>query len=169
MTINGNNFSAGATVNFNGVNIAVGFVSSTQVFVTVPAGSGTNVPIYVTVGGQASNTNNSFSYLSPTATTTPTATPQVVPPIPYPNPVTGPGPVMVQLVLQNSNDPVKLKIFTTAFRKILEKNLTAAGAGVQTFTVDLDDNLGAPLANGLYYLVVQTPQGRFIEKLLILR
>jgi len=73
------------------------------------------------------------------------------------------------MVFQNSSDSVKLKIFTTAFRKVREEALPASGAGLQTFVVELKDSRGSPLANGLYYLVVQTPQGRFIEKLLILR
>lgn len=44
--------------------------------------------------------------------------------------------------------------------------LSSSGA---VWDVDLTDNWGTPLANGLYYLVIERPEGRVIEKLLILR
>jgi hypothetical protein len=42
------------------------------------------------------------------------------------------------------------------------------GAG-QTVVLELKDRSGTPLADGLYYLVVTTNQGRSILKLLVLR
>jgi flagellar hook assembly protein FlgD len=128
------------------------------------------------VNGQASNTNTSFSYDNPTVTGTPTFTPTVTNtpavaevPVLYPNPVMGSGPVSLQVVLQNPADSVDIKVFTIAFRKVTEQTESQVPAGVSTFAVDLKDKTGVPLANGLYYMVVKTPQGRTVLKLLILR
>lgn len=62
---------------------------------------------------------------------------------------------------------VKLKIYTLAFRKVADKNLVLP-AGPDPVIL-LTDSWGNQLANGLYYLVFDTPEGRSIQKILILR
>jgi hypothetical protein len=64
---------------------------------------------------------------------------------------------------------VTIEVFTTAFRRVNEITLFNVPAGLNDIALPLTDREGAPLANGLYYVVVQTPQGRFVTKLLILR
>ena len=61
-----------------------------------------------------------------------------------------------------------VKIFTVVSRKVLDKDIPQVPVGVDT-TLELKDNWGTPLANGLYYLVLDGPEGRTIGKLLILR
>jgi hypothetical protein len=87
----------------------------------------------------------------------------------FPNPAQGPGPVTLQFWLGSSAPRVEIKIFTTAFRMVREMSLANAPAGINQVTLDLLDKWGAPLANGLYYVVVVTPQGRSVGRLLILR
>jgi len=114
---------------------------------------------------------------TPTTSFTATVTPTVTQVVLYPNPSTG-GPVNL-LVPGSGTATVKVQIFTTAFRKVQERDypnipLGTTGNGP---TVDMTDNWGDPLASGLYYVVVTTtPQQnsggqsqRFIGKLLLLR
>jgi hypothetical protein len=62
-----------------------------------------------------------------------------------------------------------VQIFTVAFRKVKEQVFPDRPAGTSTLSISLVDNWGYPLANGLYYVVVQTNQNRWVEKLLVLR
>lgn len=62
-----------------------------------------------------------------------------------------------------------VKVFTAAYRKVNEKSSGQVPAGVLSLPLDLTDRTGSPLANGIYYVVVQTGQGRNICKLLVLR
>jgi ribosomal protein L2 len=87
----------------------------------------------------------------------------------YPNPVTGPGPIEIQITLNQPENDVVLSIFTTAFRKVNVMDLGALPVGVDTIPIELKDHRGGDLANGLYYIVVQSSEGRFIGKLLISR
>lgn len=84
----------------------------------------------------------------------------------YPNPVTG-GDVTLNPGLSATSD-VTVSILTTAFRRVNLESFPKVPAGA-TVTVVLTDRMGVPLANGLYYVAVQTAQGRSILKLLILR
>jgi hypothetical protein len=77
--------------------------------------------------------------------------------------------VSLEIALQSPADSVNIKVFTTAFRKVAEQTYSQVPAGVSTLSIDLKDKTGVPLANGLYYVVVRTPAGRTIAKLLILR
>jgi hypothetical protein len=128
---------------------------------------------------QATSTPTSTPTQTPTATPswTPTETPTVTAsetatplpgqvPVVYPNPVSG-GTVAVDPALTGVSD-VKVAVFTTAFRKVQEKDYPQKGPG-QSVSLPLVDRGGSPLADGLYYLVVTTNQGRFILKLLVLR
>jgi hypothetical protein len=64
---------------------------------------------------------------------------------------------------------VKLKVYTLGFRKALEVDLQHVPIGPNDIPLNLTDRFGKPLANGLYYLMVETPQARTKGKLLILR
>ena len=172
----GNNFSAGSTVSFNGTYLAATYLSSTQMVITAPAGSGTNVPLYVTGNGQTSNTNNSFSYLNPTATTTvtPTATngSGIKDYVPFPNPSDGLGSLSFYYDPGQYVSQVKVKIFTLAFRKIYEDDSLPTTAGQNLYTLDWG-RTGVNMANGLYYLEVVVEglgfETRKVMKVLVLR
>lgn len=104
-----------------------------------------------------------------TWTASPTTTPQsaVTQVVLYPNPADGNGPIYIALPITQPSE-VKIQVFTTAFRKVQEKNYPSQPVGVP-IQLELLDQSGAPLANGLYYVVIQTPVGKTVEKLLILR
>lgn len=63
---------------------------------------------------------------------------------------------------------VKVKFFTPAFRKVLENPFSQVPAGTSEFPLDLKDRSGVPLANGIYFVVVEGPQVRKVLKLLLL-
>jgi hypothetical protein len=86
----------------------------------------------------------------------------------FPNPAAGPGPVTLQASL-SSGGRVQISVFTTAFRRVNEITLPNVPAGTTDIALPLTDQRGKPLANGLYYVVVQTAQGRFIVKLMVVR
>jgi arabinan endo-1,5-alpha-L-arabinosidase len=110
-------------------------------------------------------TGTSTTAHTATPTSTPTGTGGVVL---FPNPATGPGPVTLQVTLSSAGQ-VQISVFTTAFRKVNTMTLSNVPAGTTDVALPLTDQQGTPLANGLYYVVVRTPQGRFITKLMILR
>jgi hypothetical protein len=85
----------------------------------------------------------------------------------YPNPAPGQSVYVLPPAYQGIED-VRIEIFTEAFRKILDKTYPSVPSGAAV-TVELKDKWGAPLANGLYYVVVIIDGHRFIAKLLILR
>lgn len=66
-------------------------------------------------------------------------------------------------------DQVTITVFTAAFRKVNTIVLTNLPPGTASIALPLTDKSGVPLANGLYYVIVKTPQGRFLLKLLVLR
>jgi len=84
----------------------------------------------------------------------------------YPNPSSGL--LHVHFPPCDQGREAHVKIFTLAFRKILDQDYTQVPAGVDP-SFDLKDNWGVPLANGLYYLVIDRPEGRTIVKILVLR
>lgn len=149
---------------------------------SVTAGTGTNgepvlfsgLPVSgatITIGLATltpTSTVMATSSATSTATLSVTPTPQATV-IVYPNPATGPGPVTLQISLGAPASKVTIEVFTLAFRKVNEINLSNIPAGTLDVTLPLTDRGGIPLANGLYYVVIQTPQGRFITKLLIIR
>ena len=105
----------------------------------------------------------------PTWTDTFTPLPQQVGIVIYPNPVKGSEPVTIQISLPAPASEVDIQIFTTAFRKVNEIRLAQVPAGVMDYSYNLEDRLGKPLANGIYYVVVTIDGHRSVEKLLILR
>lgn len=88
-------------------------------------------------------------------------------PVVYPNPITGPGPVHLQVPL-TSTSTVTVKIFTLAFREIQEETFPEVSPG-EAITLNLTDKFGNPLANGLYYVVVQAQGNRWVTKLMVIR
>ena len=66
-----------------------------------------------------------------------------------------------------SESNVSIEIFTIAFRKVNTLNYSNIQPG-ESVPIPLSDSWGTPLASGLYYVVVQTNQGRSVVKLLIL-
>jgi hypothetical protein len=103
------------------------------------------------------------------ATTSYTPTPSATffpTPVLYPNPVYEGDQVQIQPPLTASTD-VRVEIFTIAFRKVQDEifHQTAVGA---ILPIQLTDKWNSPLANGLYYLAVSTPRGKWTMKLLIL-
>jgi hypothetical protein len=103
--------------------------------------------------------------LSPTATCTPTPQP-VTTAVIYPNPSSG-GPVSLMPPVYAASLPIKVQIFTTAFRMVQEYNYPAQTYGPVKMT--LVDKAGVPLASGLYYAVVTVNGNRSVAKLLLLR
>ena len=71
--------------------------------------------------------------------------------------------------MESAGDDVRLELFTTAFRKVMEKRLGSLPMGVQQASFDLKDNKGTPLASGIYYLVISSGSHRSVGKLLLLR
>ncbi len=113
---------------------------------------------------------------SPTGTLTPpvplsvTPTPNPADPILiFPNPVNNPGEIQIQFTLGQSANDINVSVFTTAFRKVNEVDYGSQPAGRLTLPLATQDKWGMPLANGLYYLVVKTPGGRSVGKLMVLR
>lgn len=72
------------------------------------------------------------------------------------------------MIFEGDGD-VKLQVFTAAFRKIIDRPLGTMPVGVHQVKLELKDQWGAKLANGLYYVVVQKGTKRSIAKLLIVR
>jgi hypothetical protein len=84
----------------------------------------------------------------------------------YPNPVTIGGTVTLHLFLAGPSD-VKVQIFTLTSRKVQEEVFPQVPVGTD-LTLSLVDKWGTPLANGLFYVVVNTNRVRWVGKLLIL-
>ena len=167
--------------------------SPTISWATLPAGTYT-ITLTGTIDSSASGTLNNGSVLSyngggpistpssitvtpltatPTVTATQSSTPiipvAVTTPIPYPNPATTTGPIDVSVSFGQPTGPVYLEIYTTAFRKVRSIPEGQVTAGTYTWPLYLVDNQSVPLANGLYYIVISTPNGRGIGKVLVLR
>ena len=87
-------------------------------------------------------------------------------PTAYPNPATG-NTVYLETGFDSTTD-MTASIFTIAFRKVQSTAFTQVPSG-SSITLDLTDNNGNRLANGIYYVVVEAQGERFTTKLLILR
>jgi hypothetical protein len=85
----------------------------------------------------------------------------------YPNPVTGPT-VNVLPPPYLGYSKVRVEIFTVNFRKVQDTTFDSVPSGTAV-VVSLTGWGGHFLANGLYYVVVTTNNGRAIGKLLVLR
>lgn len=89
-------------------------------------------------------------------------------PVIYPNPVNGPNPVHVYIPGLTAVSDVKVQVFTVAFRKVRKETFSGVLPNGSVL-LSLKDNWNKPLANGLYYVLIETPQKHFIEKLIVLR
>lgn len=176
--------------------------TSTLTSTNTPTNTGTftDTPTFILSATPTVSANATFTTTNtPTGTlTSSTQTPTITfTPIPpgkltlFPNPADGTKPVTLQLDCSFSGN-LKLQIFTTAFRKVQQKTygqimsypVNGSCTGVN-IVLDLKDDWGMPLANGLYYVVVSnsttlmtgSPMGsgqaasphRIVTKLLILR
>ena len=123
-----------------------------------------------TPSGTASSTATRTPVVTATPTNSPASTPAGSGGVElFPNPATGSGPVTLQLTLTSPAQQVTITVYTTSFRRVNGITLPDLPAGTRDIALSLTDRSGVPLANGLYYILVQTPQGRFIVKLLVLR
>ncbi len=106
---------------------------------------------------------------TPTATPIPTATiPAYVPPVIWPNPSNGNQTVNLHLTLSATAD-LHIRIYTTSFRKVKDTVIPNIPAGSQVISLDTKDRTETALANGLYYLVIDTGQNHIVLRMLILR
>lgn len=85
----------------------------------------------------------------------------------YPNPVAGSGVKVLPPAYAGTAD-VRIEVLTVTFRKVLDQTFPDVPAGTAV-TVPLDDSWGHPLADGLYYVVVEVNGKKTIAELLILR
>ena len=128
-----------------------------------------------------SATSTSTPTVTPTLTSTPTSSPTrtaLLPtstptvansnPIVYPNPANGPGPVTVQVVLPFAAN-VEIQVLTISYRQVNEITYKNLPPGTNYLALPLTDKKGEPLSNGLYYLVLTTPNRHNTLKLLVLR
>ncbi|HVZ80588.1 MAG TPA: polysaccharide lyase family protein [bacterium] len=100
---------------------------------------------------------------------TPTFTPGTgVTAVIYPNPATGDG-FNIQVTGMTTVDKVQVQVETTAFRKVNEMTFHSQGPGTAILAVPATDASGAPLANGVYYVIVRTEGARITLKLMVLR
>jgi hypothetical protein len=109
----------------------------------------------------------STSTSSPTSTATPLSQSGII----FPNPWDGRVPLSLYHTVDQTLDSVRMKIYTTALRKIYEDDSLASSAGQHLYS--LAWGKAGNLSNGLYYLVVdEIKSGKDhdrIYKLLILR
>ncbi len=91
-------------------------------------------------------------------------------PIVFPNPSDGSGPVSVGFQINRPVDHVTVLVVTVANRLIYDKVMPGPfGVGMNFAALDLKDLKGVKLANGTYYVYVETPDGtRALGKLVIL-
>jgi hypothetical protein len=77
--------------------------------------------------------------------------------------------VTLQIRLLAPEDGIRISLYTTAFRKVDTIVLGQLPAGTSNIPITLTDMSGKPLANGLYYVVVEMNGQRSIYKLLVIR
>ena len=104
---------------------------------------------------------------TPTLSSTPAPTMQPGPiPVLSDNPSDG-SPIQVLPQAFTGVSPVTVQIFTDKFIPVQSKFYGTMSLG--WVTLELTDSAGQPLANGMYYIVVTTKDGKATAKLLLLR
>ena len=63
--------------------------------------------------------------------------------------------------------PVRVEIYTIAFRKVLDETFPNVQPG-SPIPLELKDRRGTALADGIYYVVVTTDGHRYVVKLLVI-
>ncbi len=89
-------------------------------------------------------------------------------PVLYPNPVNS-GPAKIQVILNQPQDYLTVKVYTTAFRRVYSDTVENVPAGEFLYGLDTSHFEGGAAANGLYYVAVTTPSNHWILKLLVLK
>jgi hypothetical protein len=90
-------------------------------------------------------------------------------PILYPNPIKKGSTVELQMTLNQPQDYLRVKVFTTSFRKVYDETVKSVPAGVFLYGLDITQFDGGSAANGLYYIEATTPSNHWIIKLLVLK
>jgi len=85
----------------------------------------------------------------------------------FPNPVTSANTVQVAVPLTATSD-VTLEVFTTNFRKVIHHSYPQTYVGT-SLSLELNDDWGGRLANGLYYILAQGQGKHWVIKLLVIR
>ncbi len=80
----------------------------------------------------------------------------------YPNPWNGEGPLKLSVTLGAPGE-VQVKLFTSAFRKVWQDQFLQEPSGNDQLLLSLPR-----LANGIYYLVVESEGKRWVVKLIVL-
>lgn len=108
---------------------------------------------------------------TPTPSPTPTSTPGATG-ILFPNPVRDGTPLRFDYDVTGPVREARVKIFTPAYRKVFEDDGLSASPGWHEYVLDWD-RINPPLANGLYYVVLELTDGsretRQVMKLLLQR
>jgi hypothetical protein len=80
---------------------------------------------------------------------------------------------VVRVALMDHPGDVKARLFTVAYRKVLETEGTSVPlddlSGRFGLTLGLDDDKGRALADGLYFMVIETEGVKKTLKLLVAR
>jgi hypothetical protein len=92
----------------------------------------------------------------------------VATPVIYPNPANGSSPVYVQMPAYSPATDIKVRVFTVGFREVVSTTYPQV-PGDALLPLSLTDQRGTPLANGLYFVRVDTSMGHWTGKLLVLR
>ena len=136
----------------------------TSTATATPSSTPTGTPTWTPTATVTSTPTPSPTW-TPSSTVTATPTEGCHDPRFYPNP--GQDAIHLHFPPCDQGRGMRVKIFTLVSRKVLDKDIPQVPVGVD-MTLELKDNWGVPLANGLYYLVIDGPRGRTIGKLLVL-
>ena len=100
---------------------------------------------------------------TPTITVTPSNTPEkVCDPVLFPNPTNG-EPVKFHCG-GGPYENIEVNVYTTALRKVCHKKHVCNGLEEEDVTLDLKDDHGDELANGLYFVDVETHKKGLVKK-----
>ena len=151
-------------------------LTSTDTFSGTPTSTATLTPTLTLTSSPTDSmtpTNTATVTASFTATSTPTSAPTTSDEWTlFPNPVKDGTPLGFYYSVNGALDRVELKIFTTAYRKVFEKDGLDATPGQHFYSLDWD-KAGFHPADGVYYIVVYFQSGgsetHQIMKLLIAR
>ncbi len=136
--------------------------TETSTSTMIPAATPTNTPSATPV-----TTPTPTSTTAPTVTQTPVSVVGSGALAIYPNPAKGPTVTIVPAFYPGVSN-VRVEVYTIAFRKVQDTTYLSVPSGTGV-ALNLVNEWGNPLANGLYYLEVTTKSGKSTSKLLILR